>query len=145
MGYDNQLMLDEQVSVSSSFSNNTSSNLRLSSPGIWRPQLDNPDQYVQFDFLEPRNITGVETKGKNGIWTTAYRVYYTGDGKNWNPVMDEVGTVKEFLGNVDDYNSKINYFARPLGARLLRIFPTKWHRHIGLKVEIRGCFLPYRK
>jgi von Willebrand factor len=143
MGYEDQMMSDQQVSVSSS-SQNKNPDLRLSSPEAWRPQLDNPDQYVQFDFLAPRNLTGVETKGGNGIWTTAYKVQYSIDGKKWNPVLDDTGAEKEYLGNVDDMSSKVNYFIRPLRARLLKVFPTKWHQHIGLKVEIHGCFEPYR-
>lgn len=144
MGYDSHAMSDMQVFVSSAFSNSLP-NMRLSSTQIWRPLLDNPDQFVQVDFLEPRNLTGVETMGGFDSWVTAYKIYYGNDGKNWNQVLDEFGTEKVFLGNVDDVHTKLNYFDKPIGARLLRIVPIKWHRHIGLKFEIRGCFLPYRE
>ncbi|XP_016844891.1 hemocytin [Nasonia vitripennis] len=142
MGYDSYLMSDMQVFVSSAFSNFVP-NMRISSTEIWRPLLDNPDQFVQIDFLEPRNLTGVATMGGYDSWVTAYKIYYGNDGKIWNPVLDEFGAEKVFLGNVDDFHIKINYFDKPIGARLMRIVPIKWHRHIGLKFEIHGCFLPY--
>lgn len=144
MGYDKGLMSGRQVSVTSTY-NNKQPNLRLSTPETWHPLHDNPDQYVQFDFLEIRNITGIETKGGDDTWVTRYVIQYSRDGMGWSPVIDEFGSVKEFLGNVDDYNSKINYFKLPIAAKLLRIYPTKWHKHIGMRVEIRGCFIPYRE
>lgn len=143
MGYNNSSMSDQQVTVSST--QKSQPNLRLSSPEVWRPSFDNPDQYVQFDFLQSRNVTGVETMGGNGTWTTSYKIKYSNDGKNWSPLIDQNGDEEEFLANVDDYNSKVNYFKKPIGARLLRIHPSKWNRHIGLKVEVRGCFVPYRE
>ncbi|KAJ8683258.1 hypothetical protein QAD02_019050 [Eretmocerus hayati] len=145
MGFDNGLMSQQQILVSSSFQDDGKSSLRLSSQGIWRPLLDSPDQFVQFDFLETRNLTGIETKGGNGIWTTLYKVYYSNDGKQWNAVMDENGSEKLFLANVDDHTKKVNYFDKTIGARLIRIVPVKWHDHIGLKAEVIGCFVPYSK
>ena len=144
MGYDNGQMSDQQVTTSSPSVYGSELNVHLSSPSVWRPHLDHQDQYVQFDFLEPRNLTGVKTKGGKGIWTTMYKVYYSNDGKVWNPVTDENRVAKQFLGNVDDHTSKVNYFTRPISARYLRVSPTKWHKHIGLKVEVIGCFVPYR-
>ena len=144
MGLDNGTMSDQQISASSSYEK-ILPNLKLSSPGIWRAKLDNPGQYVQFDFLEVRNITGVETKGANNIWTTAYKVFYSTDGKQWNPVVDDFGKEKLFLANINDVSHKTNFFTRPLHTRFIRIQPTLWHEHVGLKAEIRGCYLPYGK
>lgn len=84
--------------------------------------------------------------GGNGIWTTAYKVYYSVTGDRWNPIIEEVnGTEKIFLANVDDHSTKINYFVKPLRTRYLKIVPIKWHLHIGLKVEIYGQFVIYSK
>ncbi|XP_015177061.1 PREDICTED: hemocytin [Polistes dominula] len=142
MGLDNGLMSDTQISASSSF-DNLLPNLQLSAPGIWRPKLDNLNQYVQFDFLEPRNITGIQTKGDNNIWTTVYKIFYSIDGHQWNPIINDDNIEVEFLGNFDSINIKTNLFERPLRTRYLKIQPIKWHEHIGLKVEVLGCFLPY--
>lgn len=144
MGLDDGLMVEEQVVASSSL-DNLISGLKLSAPGIWRPALDNPHQYVQFDFIENRNLTGIETKGADNIWTTAYKVNYGDDTRNWNSIMDSSGSEKIFLGNFDDKTSKVNYFDEPVSARYLKIQPIQWHEHVGLKAEVHGCFIPYRK
>lgn len=137
-------MSDEQITASSTY-DKLLPNLRLSSDDIWRPKFDNTDQYVEFDFYEPRNLTGVETKGHGDIWTTAYKVLYSHDGLQWNPVTTSNGRAKKFLANFDGKISRTNHFDRPIQARYLRVQPTDWHSHIGLKAEIHGCFLPYRK
>ncbi|XP_043682227.1 hemocytin isoform X2 [Vespula pensylvanica] len=142
MGLDDGLLSDTQISASSSF-DNLLPNIRLSAPGVWRPRLDNLNQYIQFDFLEARNVTGIITKGDNNIWTTVYKVSYSIDGRQWNPIIDDNGNEVEFLGNFDSSNAKTNLFEKPLRTRFLRIQPVKWHDHIGLKVEVLGCFLPY--
>lgn len=141
MGLDNQLMAIEQVSVSSS--PQLIRHLPLSSDGVWRSALDNPHQYVEFDFLEPRNLTGVTTKGGEGAWTTAYEIFYSNDRRQWNPVIDEDGNEREFLGNFDTHSRKTNLFEKPLHARYLKIQPTKWHEHVALKVEPLGCYSAY--
>lgn len=141
MGLDNGLMTARQISVSSS--SQLVQHLPLSSIGVWRSALDDPHQYVQFDFLEQRNLTGITTKGGNGAWTTAYKIFYGNDKRHWSPVINEDGSEKEFLGNFDSESSKTNFFDRPLHARLLKIQPTRWHGHVALKVEVLGCYLPY--
>ncbi|XP_014469310.1 PREDICTED: hemocytin isoform X2 [Dinoponera quadriceps] len=141
MGLDNQLMTLEQVSVSSS--PQLIQHLPLSSDGVWRSALDSPHQYVEFDFLEPRNLTGITTKGGDGAWTTAYKIFYSNDRRHWSPVIGEDGDEKEFLGNFDVQSSKTNFFEKPLHARYLKIQPTKWHEHVALKVEPLGCYLAY--
>lgn len=144
MGLDNGIIVPQQISVSSS-STDLFPNLKLSSPSIWHPKLNNPHQFVKIDFLEPRNLTGIVTKGGEGTWTTVYKIFYSNDDYQWNPVMDNNGQEREFLGNFDSDTIKKNYFDLPLNARYLKIQPFKWHEQIGLKLEILGCFLPYSK
>lgn len=141
MGLDSGLMTIQQVSVSSS--PQLIQYLRLSAEGAWRATLDNPHQYVQFNFLEARNLTGVTTKGGDGAWTTAYKIFYSNDERHWNPVVDENGDEKVFLGNFDADSRRTNFFERPLHAKFLRVQPTKWHDHVALKVEVLGCYLTY--
>ncbi|KZC09215.1 Hemocytin [Dufourea novaeangliae] len=142
MGLDNGQILDKQVSASSS-STELLPNLKLVAPSVWHPKLNNPHQYVEIDFLEPRNLTGIVTKGGEGTWTTVYKVFYSNDDHHWSPVVDENGSEKEFLANFDSDTVKKNYFDRPLNARYLKVQPIKWHEHIGLKLEVLGCFSPY--
>jgi len=141
MGLDNGLMTIQQVSASSS--PQLIQYLPLSTESAWRAALDNPHQYVQFNFLEARNLTGVITKGGDGAWTTAYKIFYSNDERHWNPVVDENGEERMFLGNFDAESQRTNFFERPLHAKFLRIQPVKWHDHIALKVEVLGCYLTY--
>lgn len=141
MGLDNGLMTMEQISVSSS--SQLIQYLRLSAKSAWRAALDNPHQYVQFNFIEARNLTGITTMGGDGAWTTAYKIFYSNDERQWNPVIDENGDEKVFLGNFDAESLQTNFFERPLHAKFLRIQPVKWHDHISLKVEVLGCYLMY--
>lgn len=141
MGLDNKLMSIKQVSVSNS--PQLIQQLPLSAEGVWRSELDNPHQYVQFDFLEPRTLTGITTKGGDGAWTTAYKIFYSNDKRYWNPVIDKNGNEKEFLSNFDAQNPKTNFFQKPLHARYMKIQPTKWHKHVALKVEPLGCYMTY--
>ncbi|XP_057325268.1 hemocytin-like isoform X2 [Microplitis mediator] len=142
MGLNNGLMKEQQITASSTL-DKIFPNVQLSSSGIWRPLLDNPTQFIEFDFLQSVNLTGIETKGADNIWTTAYKIFYGKDDQCKNAVVDSNGNEKLFLGNFDDKTTKINYFHKPIHARYLRIQPIKWHEHVGLKVEIHGCFIPY--
>lgn len=144
MGLNSGAMAEQQVTASSTL-DKIFPNIQLSSPGLWRPLLDTPTQYVQFNFLQNVNLTGIETKGSDNIWTTAYKIFYGEDEMCKNPVIDNEGNEKVFLGNFDSNSTKINYFDKPIRGRYLRIQPVKWHQHVGLKVEIHGCFIPYRK
>lgn len=102
-------------------------------------------QNFQFDFLEPRNVTGIKTKGGDYGWVKSYEILYSADNVVWNKVQTESGTPRLFLANVDGDSPKVNYFKYPLHARYVKIIPVKWHETIEMKIEPIGCFTPYRK
>jgi len=68
---------------------------------------------VQVDFMEPRIITGIVTKGisstsKTGeAWIEAYKITYTNDLLNWNKILDsnsnEQVLVKLSAGFIENY------------------------------------------
>lgn len=117
--------------------------LRLSSDQGWRPNVDSPNEFVLFDFMELRNITGVETKGGKFGWVSAYNVHFSPDLIMWNTVLNEEGAPKIFLGNFDAESPKVNHFKFPIKARAMKIVPVKWNECIELRVEPIGCFVPY--
>lgn len=53
--------------------------------------------------------------------------------------------LQEFLGNYDGETVHTNYFDKPIHARYLRIYPTQWHNSVALRLEVLGCYQPYRK
>lgn len=143
MGVENGFMKDSQISVSSEQTPGNKKGLKLSSKEAWRPLTNSPTEWVQFDFREPRNITGIETKGGQNGWVSAYAVEYSHDKKIWNPILDDYSNEKIFLGNFDKENSHVNYFDRPLQTQYLKVEPKKWNKNIEMKIEPIGCYKPY--
>lgn len=96
--------------------------------------------------MEPRNITGLETKGGPDGWVTAFTVKYSQDSKIWNPILDKkTKTEKIFLGNYDSDTPQTTNFELPINTRYVKVIPTKWNDNIQMRVEVHGCFEPYRK
>lgn len=149
MGVGNSLMKPSQVKVSSTKSSklpiSALDTLKFTSAKGWTPNLNTPNEYVIFDFLQPSHLTGIKTKGGEYGWVSAFTVEYSTDGFIWNELLDINGVPKVFLGNVDSSSVKTNFFQYPVNSRYLKICPTKWHETIELKMEPLGCFKPYRK
>ncbi|CAG9772868.1 unnamed protein product [Ceutorhynchus assimilis] len=145
MGLRNGSIVDQQISVSSEASPEFGKKqIRLNSDAGWKPLSDSTTEWVQFDLLESRDITGIVTKGGKNGWVTLYTVKYSQNGKDWNPILDEkTQNEKTFLGNFDQNSPQVNNFMLPIHARYIKIVPQKWHDCIQLRVEIHGCFKPY--
>lgn len=95
--------------------------------------------------MEPRNITGLKTKGGDSGWVTAFTVKYSQNGKEWNPILDNAQNEKVFLGNYNGVMPQVTNFDLPINTRYIRIIPTKWKNDIQMRVEMTGCYKPYRK
>nr|CAD7570854.1 unnamed protein product [Timema californicum] len=157
MGLEGGMLSDEQISVSSVLNDDVikygPSRARLNSEeeeGLgkgWVPSSNSHDEWIQFDFLEPRNLTGVTTQGGNhgNSWVEAYTVKYSHDGKVWNPIVDTTGKERVFLANFDSDTPQTNHFEHIVQTRLIRLVPVKWHHNISLRAEVLGCYLPYPK
>lgn len=93
-------------------------------------------------------MTGIETKGGPEGWVKAFIVMYSDDDKinTWNPVLEKNSKKdKIFSGNFDTDTPKVNYFDLPICAKYLKIIPTSWENNIQMRVEVYGCYEPYRK
>lgn len=147
MGVDNGKMSPPQVTVSSQKDKDAKplELLKQTSKYGWIPNLSSPNEFIIFDFLDKRNLTGLVTKGGVHGYVTAFNVFYSVDRTFWSPVTDGDQTVRVFRGNADDKTSKVNYFKNFIQARYLKVIPTKWTNEIVMKVEPLGCFKPYRK
>lgn len=147
MGLENGLMNPDQVAVSSTDTSSKQTKpfklLQLTSPFGWSPKLNTLKEYVLFDFLEPRVITGLQTKGGPAGWVTIYRVEYSLDRIAWNAIEDANQLPRQFLANFDEYSLRTNTFEKPVQTRYLKVIPLKWHETILMKIEPIGCFKPY--
>ncbi|GBM76178.1 hypothetical protein AVEN_138625-1, partial [Araneus ventricosus] len=95
IGLETGALLDSQLSASSSFSSAfTPENARLGSDSVWAAADLDENQYLQVDFLDEANVTGIITKGREDIpqWVTAYTLSYSNDGETWNKIKKDDGS-----------------------------------------------------
>ncbi|XP_014235981.1 hemocytin [Trichogramma pretiosum] len=134
----------ESIRFSSAFPIGTTPSVNISTEGAWRPMKDNQEQFVVYTFAnETVELTGIETKGIDGMWTSAYKVLYSLDGEQWLPVRDSRGYGRIFYANDDDLHVKRNMFGTEIVAKHLKIIPIQWHLHLAMKIQLLGC--NYRK
>ena len=50
-----------------------------------------------------------------------------------------------FSGNYDAITPVENKFNRLIETQYVELRPREWHRGIAMRIEIKGCFQPYRK
>lgn len=58
MGVNNGALAPDQISVSSELKTNSKNHLKLDDKTAWQPHTNSPTEFVHFNFLEPRNLTG---------------------------------------------------------------------------------------
>ncbi|CAB0034806.1 unnamed protein product [Trichogramma brassicae] len=134
----------ESIRFSSAFPIGSTPSVNISTEGAWRPMKDNQEQFVVFTFAnETVELTGIETKGIDGMWTSAYKVLYSLDGEQWLPVRDSRGYGRIFYANDDDLHVKRNMFGTEIVAKHVKIIPIQWHLHLAMKIQLLGC--NYRK
>ncbi|XP_073969601.1 hemolectin isoform X3 [Rhodnius prolixus] len=147
-------MRDSQISVSSiSQGTITAAKISLSGDSGWTPILSDKNQWLQFDFLGERLLTGIITSGggpasvssanESPAWVISYTIKYSADHKEWNPLTDDNGGLHKFPGNVNNFDKVTHYFKHPIKARFLRILPADWHNKILMRIQILGCYENY--
>uniref|UniRef100_A0A2C9KVW4 F5/8 type C domain-containing protein n=1 Tax=Biomphalaria glabrata TaxID=6526 RepID=A0A2C9KVW4_BIOGL len=141
---DQRIVLDSQITASSSASNHGPELGRLSEyyEGSWMPLLTDQEPYIQVDFQDLKFLSGVITQGEGqkDSWTSEYQVYLSTNGKDFYPYSDrQDGIPKVFSANDDNNTPRTNYFVKNIIARYIRIVPIGSHRDVSLRFEILGC------
>ncbi|CAH2073181.1 unnamed protein product, partial [Iphiclides podalirius] len=132
----------ESIEVSSN--NDARPFLKLDSERGWRPTYSTPREWIMFDFMSPRNITGIKTKGGANGWVTAYNVTYSSNlSLPFSPVVDSNGANQLFPANFDADTVVFLQFRPPIRARYLKLLPIKWSGNLEMRAEPVGCFEPY--
>nr|XP_042904159.1 uncharacterized protein LOC107439698 isoform X4 [Parasteatoda tepidariorum] len=145
IGLESGALSDIQFSASSNFGPKFSPELaRLGSDTVWMSGVLDENQYIQIDFIDEANITGLKTRGREDIpqWVTSFIVEHSNDGSIWRKVKDEDGKEKEFPANFDPVSVVTNEFSSIIRARYLRIVPKTWKNWISMQIEILGCYNP---
>uniref|UniRef100_A0A452FA46 Coagulation factor VIII n=1 Tax=Capra hircus TaxID=9925 RepID=A0A452FA46_CAPHI len=149
LGMENKAISDTQITASSHLSNMfatwSPSQARLNLQGrtnAWRPQVNNPKEWLQVDFQKTMRVTGITTQGVKSLLTSMYvkefLISSSQEGHNWTPFLQN-GKVKVFQGNQDSFTPVVNALDPPLFTRFLRIHPRSWVHHIALRLEFWGC------
>ncbi|KAF6389938.1 coagulation factor VIII [Rhinolophus ferrumequinum] len=149
LGMENKAISDAQITASSYLNNMfatwSPSQARLHLQGrtnAWRPQVNNPEEWLQVDFQKTMKVTGITTQGVKSLLTSMYvkefLISSSQDGHNWTPFLQN-GKVKVFQGNQDSFTPVLNSLDPPLLTRYLRIHPQSWVHQIALRLEVLGC------
>ncbi|XP_019571636.2 coagulation factor VIII [Rhinolophus sinicus] len=149
LGMENKAISDAQITASSYLNNMfatwSPSQARLHLQGrtnAWRPQANNPEEWLQVDFQKTMKVTGITTQGVKSLLTSMYvkefLISSSQDGHNWTPFLQN-GKVKVFQGNQDSFTPVLNSLDPPLLTRYLRIHPQSWVHQIALRLEVLGC------
>ena len=97
---------DSQITASSQFTDNHApKNARLNfvppegTSGGWSALTNDVNQWIQVDLSTESKISGIIIQGRQvwfEQWVTQYKVQYSDDGVNWNPVLSEDQTEVSF-------------------------------------------------
>ncbi|XP_077000896.1 coagulation factor VIII isoform X4 [Tamandua tetradactyla] len=149
LGMESKTISDSQITASSystnMFATWSPSQARLHLQGrtnAWRPQVNNPKEWLQVDFQKTMRVTGVATQGVKSLLTSMYvkefLISSSQDGHHWTLFLHN-GKVKVFQGNQDSFTPVLNSLDPPLLTRYLRIHPQSWVHQIALRMEVLGC------
>ncbi|XP_052598742.1 coagulation factor VIII isoform X2 [Peromyscus californicus insignis] len=149
LGMENKVISDTQITASSYFTNMfaswSPSQARLHLQGrtnAWRPQVNDPKEWLQVDLQKTMKVTGIITQGVKSLFTSMFvkefLISSSQDGHHWTHILHN-GKVKVFRGNQDSSTPTVNSLDPPLLTRYLRIHPQVWEHQIALRLEILGC------
>ncbi|XP_073920289.1 coagulation factor VIII isoform X2 [Castor canadensis] len=149
LGMESRVISDAQITASSYFTNMFATwfpfQARLHLQGranAWRPQVNNPKEWLQVDFRKTMKVTGIITQGVKSLLTSMFvkefLISSSQDGHHWT-LLSQNGKVKIFQGNQDSFTPMVNSLDPPLLTRYLRIHPQSWENQIALRLEVLGC------
>ena len=69
----------------------------------WYPGVNDGNQWMQVDLLEPMDVSGVILQGRydSNQYVTKYKVLYSQDGSNFDYVQDSEGNTEVIMGRVE--------------------------------------------
>ncbi|KAF6208903.1 hypothetical protein GE061_014645, partial [Apolygus lucorum] len=145
-------MDDRQIKASSSKTPVTQELVSVYGNGGWEPLTTDKNQWLEFDFLGPRTLTGLMIVGSGFAtggeidqpsWVKTFTISYSHNGKEWNSVVGKDGQLKKFKANKDSSSIVTVMFWEPINAAFLRLIPLSWHNKIVMRAQVLGCYESY--
>jgi len=133
-----------------SFSNSTNTfgahRARLRSSSAFRADPlainENSSNFIGVELNQEMIVTGISTQGFKGEWVTKFKLMALIKNRDsyiyFRGAYDSM-TEKEFEGNTDGINIKLNEVPFPLQTSEVIVFPTQWHKNIAVRLELYGC------
>eukprot|EP00961_Rhodomonas_salina_P013192 177453-Rhodomonas_salina.1 len=95
---------------------------------------------MELDLGESTAVAGVATKGRVEFeqWVRTFKVLYSLDGTTWTDVNGGYA----FPGNTDRNTQLSTFFAGPVEARYVRIYPQQWINWMSMRAGVilqAGC------
>eukprot|EP00057_Strongylocentrotus_purpuratus_P014292 XP_011668766.1 PREDICTED: uncharacterized protein LOC590339 [Strongylocentrotus purpuratus] len=111
--------------------------------GAWSALVNNANQWIQVDLLDPYRIISVATQGRQdeSQWITSYKLACSTDGTTFDTVQGictNPGADRIFTGNVDRNTIVTSTLPVPQVCRYVRLMPVSWSGQISLRMEIYG-------
>ncbi|XP_061431892.1 uncharacterized protein LOC133357788 isoform X2 [Lethenteron reissneri] len=151
LGFESGAVKDSQISCSHEdqytgwYTSWTPQRARLNAQGFgcaWLSKFQDMGQWLQFDLLEERVISGIITQGRcdTDEWMTKYSVVHRShEALNWVYYKDQFGNNRVFYGNSDRSTSVQSLLRPPLVARYIRLLPLGWHVRVAVRLELLEC------
>ncbi|XP_032832811.1 uncharacterized protein LOC116955678 isoform X2 [Petromyzon marinus] len=151
LGFESGAVKDSQISCSHEdqytgwYTSWTPHRARLNAQGFgcaWLSKFQDMQQWLQFDMLEERVISGIITQGRcdTDEWMTKYSVVHRShEALNWVYYKDQFGNNRVFYGNSDRSSSVQSLLRPPLVARFIRLLPLGWHVRVAVRIELLEC------
>eukprot|EP00929_Paragymnodinium_shiwhaense_P076109 TRINITY_DN3904_c0_g1_i1.p1 TRINITY_DN3904_c0_g1~~TRINITY_DN3904_c0_g1_i1.p1 ORF type:complete len:1474 (+),score=323.61 TRINITY_DN3904_c0_g1_i1:280-4701(+) len=141
---DCNVLPDANITASSSTlmsENGTMSNSRINSEGEAWETKGVTNEWLQWDFGADVEISRISTRGgdPDSAWVSEYMLQTSLDGSSFDNYPAADAEPRVFVGNSDPDAAKRNDINPTIKARVVRLIPVKWKKHIALRAELYGC------
>ena len=101
--------------------------------------VTDPNDHLQIDFLQPKQIEYVTIYGRLGIqqWVTSYQLNYSYDGVNFLTAHNQNNSTI-FTGNIDNTSPSTTYLKEIITTKIIRIIPIEYEWWKSLRFEAYG-------
>ncbi|XP_028407565.1 uncharacterized protein LOC114530190 isoform X2 [Dendronephthya gigantea] len=148
LGMENHRIPDSALSSANPDNYHPFTNARLNHNGPgWTPRVNRiEDAYLQVDFGEVVQLTGIATQGSSysgGNWLKSYQFNYSIDSRQWAEYKGDTNNLAKVFGANSDVNTVVrNKLKYPVKTRYVRVIKYVTSRYLSFRCEFYGCPIP---